>query len=162
MEEPRSYGLNTSIITAYALPGGGGNYWSAMEYSKGWKFFEEKAIFQMLRNENSRKLVWPWLKENYKSTYLLLHPQFRKKYKQIAASLKQYFSDNYDPKKVEQFLKDTPNDFAYVNPMNPAKEMVGRKTAAFVERLIYVHKVMNVDDAKRWVGIVCNEVQSWP
>jgi hypothetical protein len=162
LEEPHSYGLDISIIGAYGLPGGGGNYWTGITYSEGWGNFREKTIFQLLKNENSRKLVWPWLKENYKSTYLLLHPQFRKKYKQIAASLKQYFSDNYDPKKVEQFLKDTPNDFAYVNPMNTAKEMIGRKTAAFVERLIYVHKVMNVDDAKRWVAIVCNEVQSWP
>lgn len=160
--EPNSYGLNHSIIASYGLPGGGGNYWSSITYSIGWESFKEQAIFEILKDEKKRLLVWPWLKQNYKNAFSLLHPNFKKEYKNIALSLKNYFNANtYDSKKVATFLKNNPEIFAYQNPMNSSKPMIGRKTAAFVERLVYMHKVMNIKDAQRWVNIVCNEILAW-
>lgn len=160
--EPNNYGLNDAIISSYGLPGGGGNYWSSVTYSNGWENFKEKAIFEILKDEKKRLIVWSWLKQNYKNAYILLHPNYKQEYKNIALSLKNYFkTNNYDAKKVANFLKNNPGLFAYQNPMNPNKPMTGRKTAAFVERLVYMHKVMSIKDAQRWVNIVCNEILSW-
>lgn len=160
--EPNTYGLNNSIISSYGLPGGGGNYWTSLTYSIGWESFKEKAIFEMLKDEKKRQLVWPWLKQNYKNAFALLHPNYKKEYKNIALSLKNYFNTStYNTKKVAAFLKNNPENFAYQNPMNPNQKMIGRKTAAFVERLVYIHNVMSLKDAQRWVNIVCNEILSW-
>jgi hypothetical protein len=116
----------------------------------------------MLRSEKTRQLVWGWLKENYKTTYLQLHPNFRNEYKDIAMGLKDYFGPAYKPAVVQKFLRTSPDRFAYTNPMNPNKPMPFRKTAAFVERLVYVHHVMSIEDARRWVQIITSEVLSWP
>jgi hypothetical protein len=162
VSEPNSYGLNKEIMASYGLPGGGGNYLTAITYSKGWETFKEKAVFEILKDEQKRKLVWPWLKENYKASYMLLHPNYRKEYKDIAISVKKYFGVNYNSQKAQLYLKNNSNSFAYQNPMNPNKSTTARKPAAFVERLVYVHKLMKIQDAQRWVNIVCNEVISWP
>lgn len=162
ISEPNSYGLNKEIIASYGLPGGGGNYLTAITYSNGWENFKEKAVFEILKDEQKRKLIWPWIKENYKNSYMLLHPNYRKEYKDIARSLKSYFGITYNSQKAQLYLKNSPNTFAYQNPMNPNKPTTARKPAAFVERLVYVHKLMKIQDAQRWVNIVCNEVISWP
>lgn len=123
-----------------------------------WNVFKEKTFYKIISEEPLRKITWGWICPYYENAFQKLNPLQQKTYKEIADYLKNYIN-NYDVEKVKEFLIRDPGNFAF-------KDVNGnydpsRKLSSFVDRLILVHKVVTVDDAKLWINKIADEVDGW-
>ena len=61
--------------------------------------------------------------------------------------------------KVKAYLQRDESRFAHYD--SDGKYNPYRKLFAFIDRLIIVHQVITVDDAKRWINKMADEVLTW-
>lgn len=125
---------------------------------KDWEKLRKETLQKIVSSEKQRTLMWDWLRPLYKMAFSKLNPFAKKTYKGIAAYLKDYVN-NYDLEATEDFLFKQEDQFARLNLKGEYDKH--RKISAFVDRLILIHKVISVEDAKRWVNIIADEVESW-
>ena len=161
-QEPISYpdlcNLN-QICIGYGLRLSGGNYGEFIcDGSEGWDIFKEKTIYKIISNESLRQITWNWIKPYYKKSFLTTHPLVQKTYKGIVQYLKNYIN-TYDVAKVKVHLRKSEKKFAYYDLNGHYDE--NRKIGAFMDRLILLHKVITVEDAKKWINIISNEIEEW-
>ncbi len=162
-EEPTSYpDLCTinEICVSYGLMLGGGNFGEDFIYpnKETWNYFKENTIYKVISSELLRQIVWNWIAPYYKNSFQSLNPFAQKTYKNIAVYLRNYIN-RYDKNKVEVYLKKDEKKFAYFD-MNGNYDP-NRKLSAFVDRLIIIHKVITVDEAKTWINKIADEVVTW-
>ncbi|MCW3085988.1 MAG: repeat-containing protein [Bacteroidetes bacterium] len=162
-QEPKNYpDLNrlTEISIAYGLMLDGGNFGEHL-IGAGvgrWDVLKKETIYKIISDENLRQSTWKWVAPYYKQSFMTLHPFHKKIYKDIASHLKNYIN-TYDVKKANAYLKHDERKFAQYD--SDGKYNPYRKLCAFVDRLILVHKVISVADAKTWINKVADEVLSW-
>jgi hypothetical protein len=161
--EPRSYpdlNQNTQVAISYGLLMGGGNYSEDFMYpsQEGWQVFKKNTVYAIISSEELRSLAWDWVSPYYKKAFQCLHPFHKKTYKDIALSLKNYIN-TYDLEKTKAYLERDEPHFAHYDA--DGKKNPYRKLFAFVDRLILVHKVISLEDAKRWINLIVDEVLSW-
>ncbi len=160
-QEPKNYpNLDrlTEISVAYGLMLDGGNFGEHLIGNKGWNIFRKETIYKIISDENLRQAAWKWVAPYYKQSFKTLHPFHQTIYWNIAAHLRNYIN-TYDVKKMSAFLKRDEKKFAQYD--SDGKYDPYRKLYSFVDRLILVHKVISVADAKTWINKVADEVLSW-
>ena len=163
VNEPKTYAdlnKNDKVAVGYGLLISGGNYSEAFMYPnwERWELFKKETIYKIIGDENLRQAAWDWVAPYYKQAFQFLHPFHQKTYKDIARALKEYIN-NYDIKKTENYLKRDERNFAHLDA--DGKKNPYRKLFAFVDRLILVHKVISLEDARRWINKIVDEVLSW-
>ncbi len=162
-QEPYTYpDLNKikEISISYGLMIGAGNFSGKFIYSNfdNWNVFKEKTLYKIISTESLRQLTWNWAKPYYKQSFKTMHPFHKQAYKEIASYIKEYIN-TYDLKKTYTYLKKDEKEFAHYD--SDGKYNPYRKLCAFVDRLILVHKVISVEDAKVWINKIADEVLTW-
>lgn len=161
-QEPKTYSnrLSTkSVCISYGLLIGGGNYSNFTSNQNGeWTYFKKNTIYEIIGNENLRQITWNWVSPYYKTSFLSMHSFHRAYYIEIIEGLRSYIN-SYDRKKVERHLRRNEKKFAHYNLDN--KRDPNRKIFAFVDRLIILHKLITVEDAKKWINKVADEIATW-
>jgi len=160
--EPQSYpdlcNLN-QICIGYGMLLSCGNYTSDFAApEEGYKKFKKETIYKIISTENLRNITWNWISPFIQKAFNTMNPIVKKTYKEIALYLKNYIN-NYNIAKVKAHLKNNERQFAYKNP--DGVEDPNRKLSAFIDRLIIVHKVLKLEDAKRWINKIADEVAEW-
>ncbi|MCW3105419.1 MAG: hypothetical protein JWO09_3859 [Bacteroidetes bacterium] len=160
-EQPRQFGevgnLKQVCISLGLLIGGAG--FTSFQYTyEGWLQFRKESLFKIIASEKLRKTAIEWMLPYYKKCFQSIHPFHQKAYKEIAVYLKEYMN-NYDKKRTIDFLERDELNFARTNYKGEPDPC--RKVSAFVDRLILVHKVISVNDAKKWVNVIADEVARW-
>ena len=163
VDEPmfyHNYNNLTELCISYALQIGEGPYTSKFRHPtyERWEIFKKGTIYKIISTEYLREIVWNWIKPYYKKAFKVLHPFHQQTYKNIAKHLKNYIN-NYNIEKVSAYLRDHENRFAHYDingKYNPY-----RKMDAFVDRLILVHKLISVEDAKTWINKIADDVEKW-
>ncbi len=162
-EEPQSYyryyNLNALCI-AYGLQLGKSSmvsHYSTMNV-RGFEEYKKKTFFEILQSEKLRQATWDWARPMFKKAFTYLNPIVKDTYKEIARYIKDYMN-NYDLEKTKTYLKYHEIDFARKNMHGELDDM--RKLSAFVDRLIIIHKVISVEDARRWINTIADEVETW-
>lgn len=122
------------------------------------KYFKKNTIYKIISSETLREITWSWLSPIYKKAFQSTDSFIQKAYKEIAQYLKDYIN-NYDQEKVEAYLKRDEKKFARYD-INGNYDY-NRKLSAFVDRLIIIHKIISVDDAKKWINKIADEVLTW-
>jgi hypothetical protein len=123
-----------------------------------WDIFKNETIYKILSSEKLRQTAWDWVSVPVKKTIQSLNPFHKQAYKDIARYMKDYIN-HYNIAKVKSYLVRDEKNFAH-------KDMNGhddpcRKLSAFVDRLIIVHHVISVKDAKTWINKIADEVLAW-
>lgn len=122
------------------------------------EYFTKNTIYKIISTEYLREMTWTWISPIYKKIFQSTNSIIQKTYKDIAIYLKNYIN-NYDKEKVEEYLKRDERKFAQLD-INGNFDP-NRKLSAFIDRLIIIHKVINVEDAKYWVNKISDEVLNW-
>jgi hypothetical protein len=122
------------------------------------KYFKKNTIHKIISSETLRFMAWSWLSPIYKKAFQSTDPFIQKTYKSIAQYLKDYIN-NYQQQKVETYLKNDEKKFARYD-MNGNLDP-NRKLSAFIDRLIIMHRIISIDDAKKWINIIADEVLTW-
>lgn len=162
-EEPIEYPdlcrLN-SICISYGLMLGGGNFGEDFMSpdEDAWNSFKKNTLYKIASSEGLRQVAWNWIAPYYKVSFQSMNPFVQKAYKEIALYIKNYIN-NYDKQKVERYLKKEESKFARYD-LN-GKYDPNRKLSAFVDRLIIIHKVISVEEAKTWINKMADEVLTW-
>lgn len=162
-EEPQSYpdlSNITEICASYGLLIGHGNFSEdyATMYGTKWQRFKDKTVYKIIGSESLRKLAWNWIAPYYKQSFETMHPFHQQAYIDLIHHVQEYLND-YDIKEVSAYLKRDERRFAHYDSdgtYNP-----NRKLCAFVDRLILVHKVITVEEAKDWVNKIAAEMSTW-
>lgn len=120
--------------------------------------FKKQTIFKIISDEKLRAITWNWIKPSLKLALNTMHPFHKKAYQAIALDLKRYIN-HYNYKKTEKYLNSNYAEFAWKDiDGNYSKN---RNLHAFVDRLILVHKIITLQDAKKWINLLSDEVISW-
>lgn len=122
------------------------------------KYFKKNTIHKIISSETLRSMTWSWLSPIYKNAFQSTDSFIQRAYKSIAQYLKDYIN-NYDQEKVEAYLKRDEKKFARYD-INGNYDS-NRKLSAFVDRLIIIHKIISVDDARKWINKIADEVLTW-
>jgi len=122
------------------------------------EYFTKNTIHKIIATAYLREMTWTWISPIYKKIFQSSNSIIQKTYKDIAIYLKNYIN-NYNKEKVEEYLKRDERKFARLD-INGNFDP-NRKLSAFIDRLIIIHKVINVEDAKFWVNKISDEVLSW-
>ena len=120
--------------------------------------FKKQTLHAIIASEKLRQATWEWLSPLYKQAFGMLNPTIKQTYKELAIYLKNYIN-NYDKKATAKYLILHEKEFAYYD-INGKKDKL-RKLSSFVDRLILVHEVIDVKDAKRWINKIADEVATW-
>ncbi|MBI1306295.1 MAG: hypothetical protein GC181_06745 [Bacteroidetes bacterium] len=162
-DEPQKYpdlcNLN-QVCIACGLMIGGGNYGEDFMYPNrnAWMTFKTKTLFKIISSESLRQIVWNWIAPYYKKSFQSTNPFVQNSYKEIAVYLKNYIN-HYDRRKVEEYLKTNEVKFAHYD-LNGNRDP-NRKLGALIDRLIIIHKVITVKEAKLWINKIADEVATW-
>jgi hypothetical protein len=125
--------------------------------SQPWESFKQKVIFVILKDKKLRSLAWDWLKPFYKKVFDSMPEQHQEVYREMVQYLSKYF-DDYSKEKIEQFLIDDPDQFAYQHWDGSISPY--RKVSAFLERLIFIHHVMEPEDVQYWIRKIRDEIKN--
>jgi hypothetical protein len=161
-QEPKSYPAYKSIkevsIAYGILMGGdfGGRFMHPDPES--WEIFKKETAHKVISDEKLRNLTWCWAGPYYHQSFNTLHSFHKQAYRDIAVYLKKYIN-SYDIEKVKAHLEKNEAKFAYFD--TDGKYDPCRKLSSFIDRLIVVHNVLTVEDAKIWVNRIGDEVLSW-
>jgi hypothetical protein len=163
VDEPQIYSdLNNldKVCIGYGMLISAGNYSEDYmnENSDNWNSFKKNTIYKVIENELLRSLAWNWIKPYYKDAFSRMNPFVKKNYQECFKYLKQHI-DSFDKSKYATFLETNEKGFAKVDINGNIDNK--RKLSAFVDRLILVHKVISVEDSKRWINKMYNEVKTW-
>ena len=82
----------------------------------------------------------------------------RMTYLSLTDYLRNYFSD-YSPEDVRKFLEEHPDEFAYVHWDGTLSPF--RKVSAMLERLMYIHEVLDLEALQDWTGRIDTALRSW-
>lgn len=146
------------VTIAHGLLFAGGTNYERITSSYNWHLFKKYSLLKIASEETLRMSFFDWIFPYYKKAFKALNPFQKKSYKEIALYLKNYIN-TYDSTAVEAYLKRDEPKFAYYDRFGNYDP--NRKIAAFVDRLILIHKVISVEDAKRWINKIANEVLKW-
>jgi len=163
VNEPQSYGdLNNldKVCIGYGMLISAGGYSEDYmnENPKNWNSFKKGTIYKIIESELLRELAWNWIKPYYKEAFSQLNPFIKEKYKDCFKYLKKHIN-SFDRTRYEEFLTKDEENFSKLD-INGNKDNK-RKLSAFVDRLILIHDVINVDDSKRWINKMYDEVKVW-
>lgn len=122
-----------------------------------WESFKQRVIFIILKDKKLRSLMWDWLKPFYQKIFNSMPEQHREVYREMVQYLSQYFND-YSKDKVEQFLAEDPDLFAYQHWDGTGSPY--RKVSALLERLIFIHHVMEPEDVQYWIRKIRDEIKN--
>lgn len=140
--------LNGNILREYSF----------FNSNKEAKYFTKNTFYKIISTQYLREITWTCILPLYKKTFQSSSPIIQKTYKNIAIYLKNYIN-NYDKDKVEEYLKRDEKNFAFLD-INGNFDS-NRKLSAFIDRLIIIHKIISVEDAKYWINKISDEVLSW-
>jgi hypothetical protein len=123
-----------------------------------WEAFKQEVIFPVLQNEMLRLLAWKWLGPIYKQVFQTLPLKHREIYLGMMEYLVEYFSD-YSSEKVRYFLKNNPDQFAYRHWDGTRSPY--RKVSALLERLVFIHEVLDIEVVREWTARINMEISDW-
>lgn len=148
------------ICISYGLMLGSGNFKGDFINPdiKAWNSFKKNTIYKIISSEPLRLITWNWIAPFYKKSFQSLNPFAQNAYKDIAVYLKNYIN-SYDKRKVRVHLRNDERKFAYYD-LNGNID-TNRKLSAFLDRLIIIHKVISVEEAKTWINKIAEEVETW-
>jgi hypothetical protein len=148
------------ICVGYGMLIGVGNYSEKyiVDNPKKWELFKQYTLFPIIKDQTLRKLTWNWIKPYYKDAFEKLNPFAQKTYKDCFQYLKNHV-DSFEESEYRDFLLNNEKIFAKCN-IN-GKPDNKRKLAAFIDRLILVHKLISPDDAKTWINSIYDDVFEW-
>jgi hypothetical protein len=121
-------------------------------------YLKKNTVYRIIASETLRNKTWNLISGQLKIGFKSSNKLIQKAYKEIALYLKNYIN-NYDRVKVEKYLRRDEKKFAYYDM--DGKLDSNRKLSAFVDRLIIIHKVISVDDAKAWINRIADDVAKW-
>ncbi len=162
--EPATYGDYplgdlAQVCIGYGFGLSGGNYSEDfMEYRKGWDGFKKQTVYKILGSEKLRQAAWVWAKPYIKASFQSMHPFHQQVYRNCASYLANYMGC-YNKQAVKEYLKRDERRFAHYN-LTGQKDPY-RKLSAFVDRLIVLHRVINEQDARKWIADINTEVKGW-
>jgi hypothetical protein len=125
--------------------------------NQAWEDFKNEVLYVILGNKYLRSLAWKWLMPYYKNIFLSMPEMHRQVYREMFAYLTAYF-DDYPSEKVKEFLVNDPNQFAYQHWDGSTSPY--RKISAALERLIFIHQVMEPGDVQLWIRKIREEMQN--
>ena len=111
--------------------------------------FKKQTLHAIIGSEKLRQVTWQWLSPLYKKAFGMLNATVKQTYKDLAIYLKDYIN-TYNKKATAKYLVLHEKEFAYYD-IHGKKDKL-RKLSSFVDRLILVHKVLKVKDAKHWIN----------
>lgn len=151
--------LNKKCVGAGLLLNGN-ILWESLFFhtNKESEYFTKNTVYKIISTEYLREMTWKWISPIYKKIFQSTNSIIQKTYKNIAIYLKNYIN-NYDKEKVEEYLKRDERNFADLDINGNIDP--NRKLSAFIDRLIIIHKVINVEDAKYWINKISDEVLNW-
>lgn len=162
MQEPRTYPELCNlkeVSVACGILMSGGNY-DDFRYDNrsGWEFFKKETLYKIIGAENLREAAWNWMAPYYKKAMQQMHPFHKQTYKDIAVYMKNYMN-TYNRRQTENYLKRDEVRFAHYDRHGNYDPY--RKLSAFVDRLIIMHKVIDEDDARKWINRIADDVAAW-
>jgi hypothetical protein len=126
--------------------------------NQAWESFRKEVLFPLIRNSQLYSQVWEWVTPVLKQVYSSMPEKHRGIYLRMVNYLVRYFED-YPEEKVQQFLKNFPDEFAYRHW--DGSQSPFRKVSALLERLIFIHKVLNLEDLQFWLRKADMEIETW-
>jgi hypothetical protein len=124
----------------------------------GKETFKQKIAYKIIGSEMLRNIAWKWAMPQFRNEFKNMNPYQQKVYKELARYLKNHM-DHYNRQAIEKFLANEKDRFAYSEPNGEYNPY--RPSAAFIDRLILIHKVIGEKDARTWVDKIANEVEKW-
>jgi len=126
--------------------------------TQSWELFKREVLFPILENKVLLNLTWDWLKPMYKKVYQSMPEKHQEVYTEMLEYLEGYFSD-FPQEDVRYFLTTQPDKFAYQHWDGSTSPY--RKVSALIERLIFIHDVLNVDEVKDLIKKIHHEMKGW-
>lgn len=160
-EEPKQYPQMSNLkqlCISYGIFLDGNYVYKFYSKRSQWQEFLKGTVFKIVSEEKLRRSFYNWVMPYYKKCFETMHPFHKKTYKEIAVYLKDYMN-SYDLNRTVKYMEENERAFARKNYKGEADPC--RKMSAFIDRLIIIHKVISVDDSKKWVNIIADEVATW-
>lgn len=126
--------------------------------SQPWEWFKQEVLFSILKDKRLRSFTWDWIKPYYKKVFHTMPEKHQEIYIRMIEYLSDYFGD-YSKVNVEQFLKNYPDQFAYQHWDGSRSPF--RKVSAFLERLIFIHHVMALEDVQYGIRMIQDDMNDW-
>ncbi len=126
--------------------------------SSPWELFKKEVLFTILKNKHLTTLTWAWLEPLYKKVYQSMPEKHQEVYIGMLTYLEDYFQ-NFSSVEVRHFLTSQPDKFAYQHWDGSTSPY--RKVSALLERLIFIHEVLDVREINEWINTIKNEVVAW-
>jgi hypothetical protein len=123
-----------------------------------WEEFRKAILFPLIRNSRLYPKLWDWINPFLKQVFFSMPEKHREIYRQMIDYLIHYFND-YPAGAVQQFLIDFPEEFAYRHWDGSRSPF--RKVSALFERLIFIHKVLKLEDLQNWILKADAEIRIW-
>jgi hypothetical protein len=126
--------------------------------NENWEGFRKAVLFPMIRNSQVHAQLWDWINPFLKKVFSSMPEKHREIYRRMIDYLIHYFED-YPAGEVQQFLVDFPDEFAYRHWDGSRSPF--RKVSALFERLIFIHKVLKLEDLQYWIWKADAEIRIW-
>jgi len=123
-----------------------------------WENLKRKVLLRILSDEKMRSLIWKLAKPYYKTSYQSMPEMHREVYLDMIDYLEGYY-EKYDVETINAFLSDNESFFAYEHPDGTRSPF--RKVSAQIDRLILMYEVITVEDTRKWIRKIKNEISKW-
>lgn len=120
--------------------------------------FNRWMLYRAFAEPSSWQNFWQKNKIHYRHLYQSLSEYDKRLYLQIITHLNTYLCE-YSQTKMLNYLNTDPQNFARRNPDGSRNPY--RKIEAFFDRLILLHELITLKEAKELTGLILKDLRSW-
>jgi hypothetical protein len=121
---------------------------------------KQEFIFKVIRSETLRNQTWKWIQPQLKLCFQYMNPIVKETYKKLFRDLKAYLK-TYNLKLVQKEYEQMFKNQTSNNNIKPRSMNIDSRLAGTIDRLIVYHKVISLEDCRRWVYKIANEIEKW-
>jgi len=126
--------------------------------NQAWEKFKLEVLFPILKNSTLRTIAWQWLRPIYKEAFRTMPEKHQEIYVEMIGYLADYFT-NYSSEKVLIFLEKNADQFAHQHWDGSHSSY--RKVSALLERLVFIHGILEIQEVQDWTAKINQEIKSW-
>jgi hypothetical protein len=121
---------------------------------------KQDFLFKVIRSETMRNQTWNWIRPQLKICFQYMNPIAKETYKNLFRQLKVYLK-NYNLKLVQKEYDLLAKNQTSNNNKKPRIQNIDSRLAGTIDRLIVYHKVISLEDCRRWVYKIADEIDKW-
>lgn len=141
-----------SVFSGYVFCNGG-NFVSWIDNSPMYEVQKTKVISK-LKNKKLKNEIWQFVQPALRHQVSTMDLKYQGILVSTFEYVSNYFGTTYDLKKAENWYKQDDTNQAFACNDYMGNEHPARKVTAFIERLVFKHQIMSLEEIRKWIEII--------